>query len=38
MVGWIVLLIVVLVLVLLGLFVLLTQLPDIRRYRRIRSM
>jgi hypothetical protein len=38
MVGWIVLLIVVLVLVLLGLFVLLTQFPDIRRYRRIRTM
>jgi ABC-type transporter Mla subunit MlaD len=38
MVGWIVLLVVVLVLVVLALIVFLTQLPDIRRYRRIRSM
>jgi hypothetical protein len=38
MVGWIVLLVVVLVIVIIGLAVLLTQLPDIRRYRRIRTM
>ena len=38
MVGWIVLLVVVLVLVIIALAVLFTQLPDIRRYRRIRTM
>ena len=38
MVGWIVLLVIVLVVILIGLAVLLTQLPDIRRYRRIRTM
>jgi hypothetical protein len=36
--GWLIVLIVVLVLVALGLVALLFQLPDIRRYRRIRSM
>ncbi len=38
MTGWIILLIVVLVLVILGLVALVFVLPDIRRYRRIRSM
>jgi len=36
--GWIILLIVLGVIVLLGVVVVLTQLPDIMRYRRIRSM
>jgi Family of unknown function (DUF6893) len=36
--GWIILLIVLGVIVLIGLVVLATQLPDIMRYRRIRSM
>ncbi len=36
--GWIILLIVIGVLVLVGVVVVLTQLPDILRYRRIRSM
>jgi hypothetical protein len=36
--GWIILLIVVLVIVVLALIVVALQLPDIRRYRRMRSM
>lgn len=38
MTAWIVVLIIVLVLVILGLIVLFSLLPDIQRYRRIRSM
>lgn len=38
MIGWIILLVVVLVLIVLGLVALLLVLPDIRRYRRLRSM
>lgn len=36
--GWIILLIVLGVLVLLGIVLVLVQLPDILRYRRMRSM
>jgi hypothetical protein len=36
--GWTILLIVVLVIVVLALIVVALQLPDIRRYRRMRSM
>ena len=38
MVGWIILLIIVLLIIVLGLIVFFSALPDIRRYRRIRSM
>lgn len=38
MIGWIVLLVVVLALIVVGLVALLLVLPDIRRYRRLRSM